>query len=233
MSRCGAEAYIQSKVRLESSCGISDVWYNYVESNLKFFTRPTTLITPSSMATPSGPNSSPRLFPSSPSVHPRPNAQEMKEIESLFVWQKAHSRPLPTKKVVTTDTLQFSKASAHLSLQAVLPTQQENLREAVSSRKPMEMEKEEQREKEPALVKEEIQHTLGSFMSVEELDEWPNDPSFIKCLDLAVDQAAAALEVSLQASEELAHMDTTEAGGGIDGPGISRKRPRSDSDDRK
>ena len=37
VSRHAAEAYIKTGIQLESSCGISNVWYQYVELNTAKF----------------------------------------------------------------------------------------------------------------------------------------------------------------------------------------------------
>jgi len=91
VSRRAAEAYLLSGVRLESSCGMSDAWYNYVESNSRLFTRPDPLDPPSL-------SRSPLFPPSQPSPHPRPNSQQLESIGSTLNWRKVHSRPRPTKK---------------------------------------------------------------------------------------------------------------------------------------
>ena len=95
MSRRATEAYFRSGVQLESSCGMSDIWYNYVESNAKLF-KPT-----SSMAIPPGTSvlSCPPIFsPSQSSPHPRLNSKQLQSIQKNLGWYMAHSRPRPTKK---------------------------------------------------------------------------------------------------------------------------------------
>ena len=95
VSRRAAEAYLRSGVRLESSCGMSDIWYNYVESNAKLF-KPT-----SSTAIPPGTSvlSCPPIFsPSQSSPHPRLNSEQLQSIRKNLDWYTAHSRPHPTKK---------------------------------------------------------------------------------------------------------------------------------------
>jgi len=91
VSRRAAETYLLSGVRLESSCGMSDAWYDYVESNPKLFTRSDPLNPPSL-------SHSPLFPPSQPSPHPRPNSQQLESIGSTLDWRKMHSRPRPTKK---------------------------------------------------------------------------------------------------------------------------------------
>lgn len=231
VSRRAAEAYARSEARLESSCGISDVWYNYVESNFHLF------IPQTHPATPSGPDGSLNLpvvpQTSRPPIHPRPHPQEMKEIEALFSWHKAHTRPRPTKKEVTADISPFSKASAHPSLRAVSPKNQED---TGTSRKSMEVENNVQAGKQPVLVKEEaeIQPTDGSSLSVGGsegasdfgFDDWPENSSFSRCLGLALDQAAAD-------SSDPGEGHLSASKGEMEMPEVSRKRARSDSDDRK
>ena len=86
-----AEAYVKSGVHLESSCGISDVWYRYVELNAAKF---------------GGLDSQAARFSSSTSTHPRPNEKQMEAVGGVFDWKKLHSRPLPTKiqRVLGTST---------------------------------------------------------------------------------------------------------------------------------
>ena len=119
VSRRAAEAYLRSGVRLESSCGISNVWYSYVESNARLFGQPTNPRTSSSKAALSGRNAPPNpqtsLTPPPSPVHPCPSPQEMKEIHSLLPWHRAHSRPRPTK-IQTGSILPFLRASDHPSL---------------------------------------------------------------------------------------------------------------------
>lgn len=81
-ARRAAEAYIQSGIRLESSCGISDVWYHYVESNAHLFTHQ---------------GSPPVQLARSPSIHPCLDTEQMESVGRLFNWLKTHSRPRPTK----------------------------------------------------------------------------------------------------------------------------------------
>jgi len=91
VSRLAGEAYVQSGVWLESSCGISDVWYQYVESNTGQFTKQGRQTIDFSASLP---------------VYPRADGKELKAMGSLFNWKKMHSRPRPTKRnmVVQTST---------------------------------------------------------------------------------------------------------------------------------
>jgi len=82
VSCCAAEAYVKSSVHLESSYGISNVWYRYVGLNTAKF---------------GGQDSQAAQFPSSTSTHPRPNEKQMEVVGGLFDWKKLHSRPLPIK----------------------------------------------------------------------------------------------------------------------------------------
>jgi hypothetical protein len=83
VSRRGAGAYVRSGVRLESSCGISDVWYRYVELNAGRF---------------KGQNSTSMEFSIHSPVHPSLEVREMEAAGKLFGWDRMHSRPRPTKK---------------------------------------------------------------------------------------------------------------------------------------
>ena len=85
-SRRAAEAYLRSGVRLESTCGISDAWYRYVETHQNLFqdsTAEDTLV--------------PRPKPS----HPRPQLDNWQAgvMWNTFQWKQIHSRPRPTKKL--------------------------------------------------------------------------------------------------------------------------------------
>ena len=82
VSRRSAEAYLKSGVRLESKCGISDVWYNYVKVNQALFRA-------------SGQPSRPEMLPP-----PRPHLEgnQLSYLWKTFQWKVQHSRPRPTKK---------------------------------------------------------------------------------------------------------------------------------------
>lgn len=54
VSRSAAQAYLRSGVRLQSSCGMSDSWYSYVESNADLFTQVATPAAISSAVIPPG-----------------------------------------------------------------------------------------------------------------------------------------------------------------------------------
>jgi len=82
VSRRAAEAYIKTGVRLESSCGISDVWYRYVELNSAKF---------------GGGDSGVLGFSSFTSTNLSPNEEQMELVGKPFDWKRLHSRPLPTK----------------------------------------------------------------------------------------------------------------------------------------
>jgi hypothetical protein len=93
VSRRAAEAYVQSGARLESLCGISDVWYHYVELNAKRFTQP---------------NFASARFSPRPSIHPGPTQEQMETMGNLFNWGRLHSRPRPTRtgRVLQTSTVE-------------------------------------------------------------------------------------------------------------------------------
>jgi hypothetical protein len=213
VSRRAAKAYILSGVRLESSSGISDVWYSYVEHNAHLFRESKHSTTPSSVAISSGPNGPLNLptFPLPPSLspHPRPDIQEMETFQSSFNWYKIHSRPRPTKKVrsvaqppatnteghgedstIPTNTnTPFSKASAHHSLCVVGVVDRE--RKADGILQPVEIEDEEQVGEGQAETGEEVgvegageQDDTGEFS----FEEWPVTASFSNALDTAMDE---------------------------------------------
>jgi len=79
VSRRAAEAYLRSGVRLESSCGISGIWYSYVEKNRDLYTDRT---------------ASPPLIEQGPE-HPRPRvyADDARFMWSIFRWSNIHGRP--------------------------------------------------------------------------------------------------------------------------------------------
>lgn len=89
VSKRGAEAYARSGARFESLCGISDIWYHYVESNLELF---------------GGRNIQDIPVIPAPALHPRPNDKDMRELGRRFEteWFKVHSRPRPTRRIKTT-----------------------------------------------------------------------------------------------------------------------------------
>lgn len=81
-SQRAARTYLMSGVRLESKCGLSDVWYHYVDSHRYLFEVSTE---------------------ESPSVddypHPRLDKRQASAIYDAFEWYKQHSRPRPTRRV--------------------------------------------------------------------------------------------------------------------------------------
>ena len=83
-SRRAAEAYLLSGNRPQSACGISNVWYHYVENNQDLYSRGTT---------------QPLPIHQQPS-HPRPHSDRYHEMYlwSILEWAKMHSRPQPRKK---------------------------------------------------------------------------------------------------------------------------------------
>ena len=81
-SRLGAEAYIKTGVRLESSCGISDVWHRYVELNAARFVRR---------------SHEHAQFSCSSSKHPGLDQKQMDVVGKLFDWETWNSRPRPTR----------------------------------------------------------------------------------------------------------------------------------------
>ena len=87
VSRRAAEAYLRSGVRLQSKCGLSDVWYDYVEANRTLFENPDHPLPP--------------WTPGPPSPHPHDHTGR---IPSIFQWYEQHSRPRP-RKITPTSTL--------------------------------------------------------------------------------------------------------------------------------
>ena len=82
-SRRAAKTYLTSGARLESKCGLSDVWFHYVETHRHLFE-------PLSTQPPS--ESKPHLS------NPRLDVQYAPAIYDVFEWYKYHKRPRPTKK---------------------------------------------------------------------------------------------------------------------------------------
>lgn len=91
-----AEAFLRSRVRLESTCGVSNVWYSFL-GTYQAEQRQT--------SPPSTPHSS--LAPSSSlegsSTHPRPFLQSIDAawMSIVFQWTPPYIRPLPKKKPPT------------------------------------------------------------------------------------------------------------------------------------
>ena len=81
VSRRAAEAYLKSGVRLESTCGISDVWYWYVESNRDLFDETTFL--------PTGTRP----------LHPHMEPYQVVLVYTPFPWELLHRRPKPRMSV--------------------------------------------------------------------------------------------------------------------------------------
>lgn len=84
-SRRAAEAYIRSGTRLESTCGISEVWYLYVEKNLSLFENHTEPL--------------PHLEPAPPDPRRPLGSEKAQVMFNTFPWFKHHSRPWPQKKI--------------------------------------------------------------------------------------------------------------------------------------
>lgn len=82
-SRAG-KAYLLSGTRLESKCGLSDVWYSYVESSWFFFEDP----------------SHPFHFNPGPPPHPVISEEDAETISNIFDWRRQHGRPKPKARVV-------------------------------------------------------------------------------------------------------------------------------------
>lgn len=89
VSRRAAEAYLRSGVRLQSTCGISDIWYWYVESNRDLFTK----TTPLSPAGESPPSPEPKPF------HPPMDPYQIELVYMPFPWIPLHKRPKPRRRV--------------------------------------------------------------------------------------------------------------------------------------
>ena len=250
-----AEAYLRSGVRLESSCGMSDIWYDYVESNAKLFR------SPSSAAVPSGPSSlsHPPIFPplqSSPP--PRPDSQQLEHIRSFLDWHMAHLRFRPTEKSVKSPehksddcsensqpedtTLPPSKVLACHGPDPADAAEQEDEKDASW----MEIGKDEHETEGLIVVEEQRVEALGSPIAVAERedtdtgsdgyqfeDEWPTTRSFEIAMSKMLDQ------VDLQVSQ-MPKVSVVTGGHGsdqtlditkcqTDGAGSSGKRARQDS----
>ena len=200
VSRRAAEAYLLSGVRLESSCGISDIWHNYIDSYANLFGQPERPAAPLSLALPSasnGPSNPTTLshFPL-PSPHPRPESRRLGTVHEAFGWHKDHSRPKPTKKIPkvsegkpeapTYATTPFSKASAHDSLHSVDTTNLEGKKEETDQVKALEEKGFEGTLGSPKAVGEEVTDTDTEDYGFE---PWPTNPSFLKGLGSLLDQA--------------------------------------------
>lgn len=90
-SRRAAYAYLQSRIQLESTCGISDVWYQFVESNRALY---------EDEAAP--------LFPLQRERHLRHlliEGADLQHMACAFQWEKwcVYVRPQPKKKVPVPD----------------------------------------------------------------------------------------------------------------------------------
>ena len=81
--RRAAEAYLISGIRFESLCGISGVWYRYVESHQSLFDR----------------GAGPPLPLQQQARHPLPRFSHYHEQElcTVFKWERMHTRPQPRK----------------------------------------------------------------------------------------------------------------------------------------
>jgi hypothetical protein len=89
-----AKAYLRSGRRLESSCGISDIWYRHVELNAKHFVR-------------NPPNPPKLLTPAS--AYPRPDEDQIRTREPMFEWEAFHCLQSETPaKTSAGDTLPSS-----------------------------------------------------------------------------------------------------------------------------
>lgn len=82
-SRRAAQDYLASGARLESKCGLSDVWYHYVESHRHLFEDPGTLQSLSA--------------DHCDHPHPRLDERHAPAIYSVLDWYKRHTRPRPRK----------------------------------------------------------------------------------------------------------------------------------------
>jgi hypothetical protein len=76
-----ARYYLKTGRRLESACGISDMWYHYVDSNAGAFLRQRPTLSD---------------LPPPASVYPRPDKDQIATREVMFDWKRFH-RPRPTK----------------------------------------------------------------------------------------------------------------------------------------
>ena len=78
-------AYIGSRVRLESKCGMSDVWYCYLERNSGLFSEEPAPLT-----------QSPGIPPTQPHLHP----DHIELFVSVLGWREAHRQFHLRKKMV-------------------------------------------------------------------------------------------------------------------------------------
>ena len=85
VSRRGAQAFLKSGVRPESTCGLSNVWYEYVRRNRALFEG-------SDVPSPLG------LSPP-PILHLE--EQRLSYLWETFQWREQHNTPLPKKKMQT------------------------------------------------------------------------------------------------------------------------------------
>lgn len=90
-SKRGAEAYLRSGIRLESKCGISDVWYHYVETNRVLFEDTSSPHPTPQSATPTRP-------------HSRLDARHVPAMCNTFRWKEQHSRLSPQELVLQSST---------------------------------------------------------------------------------------------------------------------------------
>jgi hypothetical protein len=88
VSHRGAQAFLKSGVRPESTCGLSNVWYEYVRRNRALFEEPDA------------------PFPSRSSPPPglHLEEQQLSHLWRMFQWEEQHGRPLPTKRNQTVST---------------------------------------------------------------------------------------------------------------------------------
>ena len=76
-SQRGAKAYLRSGARLESKCGISDVWYSYLLQNKALFVHPD--------------SPPPVQEPANPGPYPRLEFHHLPSIYCAFRWKEEHT----------------------------------------------------------------------------------------------------------------------------------------------
>lgn len=100
VSRRAAISYLKSGVRLESKCGISDVWFEYVEAHRGIFES----LDPPSSFTPPPPGPHPRLEP----THALP-------LSDTFPWLDQHTNPCKKPSLYLEAGDELSQCSENIS----------------------------------------------------------------------------------------------------------------------
>jgi hypothetical protein len=106
-----AKHYLKSGRRLESACGVSDIWYHHVESNAgRFMPQPPPL---SDLPTISD-------LPPPSSACPRPDEDQIRSREGMFQWQRFH-RPQPTRESSRKTSLGSTLPGSHVLVPSSSP----------------------------------------------------------------------------------------------------------------